>query len=263
MFDIFSLIDSIFDFSYFFILGLVIELMVKLLVMSDDCDCQIIMCDWLWVIGFQIEYLCFGEVDNFWVCCGVSGLLFVFVGYIDVVFIGLVNNWEFYFFELCIENGMFCGCGVVDMKGSLVVMVIVCEWFVEYNLDYCGFIGFLIISDEEGFVVNGMVKVVEYFEVCNEKMDWCLVGEFFSIYKVGDVIKNGCRGLLGVKFIVKGIQGYVVYLYLVCNLIYQIVLVLDVFIIVYWDNGNEFFLSIFFQIFNFNVGIGVINVILG
>ncbi|MGB3622433.1 MAG: succinyl-diaminopimelate desuccinylase [Ketobacter sp.] len=255
--------DSTSDSSHSPTLGLAIELMAKPSVTPDDCDCQTIMCDRLRAIGFQIEHLRFGEVDNFWARRGASGPLFAFAGHTDVVPTGPVNNWEFHPFEPRIENGMLCGRGAADMKGSLAAMVTACERFVEHNPDHRGSIGFLITSDEEGPAVNGTVKVVEHLEARNEKMDWCLVGEPSSTHKVGDVIKNGRRGSLGAKLTVKGIQGHVAYPHLARNPIHQIAPALDALATAHWDNGNEFFPPTSFQISNFNAGTGATNVIPG
>lgn len=63
----------------------------------------------------------------------------------------------------------------------------------------------MIIFDEEVSVYNGMVKVVEVLMVCNECFDYCLVGELLSIEVVGDVVKNGCCGLLICNFIIYGV----------------------------------------------------------
>lgn len=64
---------------------------------------------------------------------------------------------------------------------------------------------FLIIFDEEVSVYNGTVKVVEALMVRNERFDYCLVGESSSIEVVGDVVKNGRRGLLICNFIIYGV----------------------------------------------------------
>lgn len=49
----------------------------------------------------------------------------MFVGYIDVVLFGDEVVWSKFFFDVEIEDGVLWGCGVVDMKGVLVVMVVV------------------------------------------------------------------------------------------------------------------------------------------
>lgn len=108
-----------------------------------------------------------------------------------------------------------------------------------------------------------MVKVVEVLMVCNECFDYCLVGELLSIEVVGDVVKNGCCGLLTCNFTIYGVQGYVAYLYLVDNLVYCVVLFFNELVVIEWDQGNEFFLVTSMQIANIQVGTGSNNVILG
>ena len=98
------------------------------------------------------------------------------------------------------DEGMFCGCGVVDMKGSLVSMIIVVECFVVDYFNYKGVISFLVISDEEGSVQYGIKVVVECLCERNECLDWCIVGESSSIILFGDVVKNGCCGFFRLYF---------------------------------------------------------------
>lgn len=103
----------------------------------DDVGCQVLMIECLCVIGFIVELMDFGDMQNFWVWCGYGEML-VFVGYIDVVLVGDVDCWINFLFELIICDGMLFGCGVVDMKGLLVVMVVVVECFVVQYLNYRG-----------------------------------------------------------------------------------------------------------------------------
>lgn len=251
------------DSEYSPTLQLAMQLMAQPSVTPDDCDCQVIMCERLRAIGFEIEPLRFDEVDNFWARRGNSGPVLAFAGHTDVVPTGPVNNWEFHPFEPRIENGMLCGRGAADMKGSLAAMVTACERFVAQHPDHNGSIAFLITSDEEGPAINGTIKVVEHLEARNEKMDWCLVGEPSSTNKVGDVIKNGRRGSLGGKLTVKGIQGHVAYPHLARNPIHEAAPALDALAKAHWDNGNEFFPPTSFQISNINSGTGATNVIPG
>lgn len=99
--------------------------------------------------------------------------------------------------------------------------------------------------------------------VRNERFDYCLVGESSSIEVVGDVVKNGRRGLLICNFIIYGVQGYVVYLYLVDNSVYRVVFFFNELVVIEWDQGNEFFSAISMQIVNIQAGTGSNNVISG
>lgn len=55
----------------------------------------------------------------------------VFLGYMDVVDVGDVLKWKFLFFEVIEYEGKIYGCGVMDMKLGLVVMIIVMIEFYE------------------------------------------------------------------------------------------------------------------------------------
>lgn len=244
-------------------LQLAIDLIARPSVTPDDSGCQDLMIERLGRIGFRAERLRFGDVDNFWARRGDSGPVLCFAGHTDVVPTGPVERWEFPPFEPRIEDGMLCGRGAADMKGSLAAMVTACERFVAAHPDHTGSIAFLITSDEEGPSINGTVKVVEHLEARNEKITWCIVGEPSSTARVGDVVKNGRRGSLGGKLKVKGIQGHVAYPHLARNPIHQVAPALHALASEHWDNGNEFFPPTSFQISNIHGGTGATNVIPG
>ncbi|WP_439509569.1 succinyl-diaminopimelate desuccinylase [Marinimicrobium koreense] len=232
-------------------------------VTPDDAGCQDLMIQRLETIGFQVERLRFEEVDNFWATRGTDGPLLAFAGHTDVVPTGPEGQWQHPPFEPVVEDGMLYGRGAADMKGSLASMVVACEQFVAEHPDHQGRIGFLITSDEEGPSVNGTVKVVEWLEARQEKIDWCIVGEPSSTDRVGDVIKNGRRGSLGGILRVKGVQGHVAYPHLADNPIHKAAPALAELAAQEWDQGNEFFPATSFQISNINGGTGATNVIPG
>ena len=232
-------------------------------VTPDDAGCQDLMIQRLEAIGFQVERLRFEEVDNFWATRGTDGPLLAFAGHTDVVPTGPEGQWQHPPFEPVVEDGMLYGRGAADMKGSLASMVVACEQFVAEHPDHQGRMGFLITSDEEGPSVNGTVKVVEWLEARQEKIDWCIVGEPSSTDRVGDVIKNGRRGSLGGILRVKGVQGHVAYPHLADNPIHKAAPALAELAAQEWDQGNEFFPATSFQISNINGGTGATNVIPG
>jgi succinyl-diaminopimelate desuccinylase len=121
----------------------------------------------------------------------------------------------------------------------------------------------LLTSDEEGPSINGTLKVVDYLNSKNIKIDWCLVGEPTCIKSVGDVIKNGRRGSLGATLKVYGIQGHVAYPHLSSNPIHLVSPALVELSNIVWDNGNEFYPPTTFQISNIHAGTGADNVIPG
>lgn len=243
--------------------ALTLDLIREPSVTPFDADCQNIMIRRLEAIGFQVERLRFGEVDNFWARRGNSGPVFAFAGHTDVVPTGPTDKWSVAPFAPEIRDGMLIGRGAADMKGSLAAMVVACERFVSQHPDHQGSIAFLITSDEEGVAVDGTVKVVETLEARNEKITWCLVGEPSSSERVGDVIKNGRRGSLGAVMTVRGKQGHVAYPHLAKNPIHLAAPALTELANEVWDHGNEFFPATSFQISNIQAGTGATNVIPG
>ncbi|ROS04924.1 succinyldiaminopimelate desuccinylase [Sinobacterium caligoides] len=229
----------------------------------EDKGCQELMIKRLEAIGFNIERLRFGDVDNFWAVHGESGPLLAFAGHTDVVPTGPHSDWQYNPFSPTIVDGMLYGRGAADMKGSLAAMVTACEAFVGEHPTHPGRIGFLITSDEEGPAVNGTVKVVEHLQQQGEFIDWCLVGEPSSTKQVGDVIKNGRRGSLGCVLTILGTQGHVAYPQLADNPIHKAVPALTDLSQEHWDEGNDYFPATSLQISNINGGTGATNVIPG
>lgn len=244
-------------------LQLTLDLIREPSVTPHDADCQTLMIRRLEAIGFRVERLRFGDVDNFWARRGEDGPVFCFAGHTDVVPTGPVEQWTVPPFEPRIEDGILTGRGAADMKGSLAAMVVACERFVLTHPDHRGSIAFLITSDEEGVAVDGTVRVVETLEARNEKITWCLVGEPSSTTQVGDVIKNGRRGSLGGVLTVHGRQGHVAYPHLADNPIHRAAPALAELTAEVWDHGNQFFPATSFQISNINAGTGASNVIPG
>lgn len=226
-----------------------------------DANCQELMIQRLEKIGFIVERLRFGEVDNFWARRGTTAPVLAFAGHTDVVPTGTLSAWHSEPFAPEIRDGVLYGRGAADMKGSLAAMVVACENFVAQHPNHQGSIAFLITSDEEGVAKDGTVKVVEYLEARQEKMTWCLVGEPSSSKAIGDVIKNGRRGSLNGILKVIGKQGHVAYPQLANNPIHKVAPALAELTSEVWDNGNAFFPATSFQISNIHSGTGANNVI--
>ena len=244
-------------------LDLALALMREPSVTPFDANCQTLMIDRLERIGFRVERLRFGDVDNFWARRGDKGPVLAFAGHTDVVPTGPVENWSVPPFAPEIRDGMLMGRGAADMKGSLAAMVVACENFVASHPDHQGSIAFLITSDEEGVAINGTVKVIELLESRQEKITWALVGEPSSSERLGDVIKNGRRGSLNGVLTVIGIQGHVAYPHKADNPIHRAAPALAELTAEVWDHGNEFFPATSFQISNIAAGTGANNVIPG
>ena len=232
-------------------------------VTPDDNGCQSIMIERLKKIGFEIHPLKFGDVDNFWATRGNSGPIFAFAGHTDVVPAGNEDAWNTAPFEPTIKGDYLYGRGAADMKGGLASMVTATENFVQDNPDHNGTIAFLITSDEEGVAINGTVKVMDYLNENDTKIDYCLLGEPSSTSITGDVIKNGRRGSLNGVINVNGQQGHVAYPHLAKNPIHLIAPALNDLCLQEWDSGNEYFPATSFQISNFHSGGGVTNVVPG
>ena len=244
-------------------LQLTLDLMQRRSVTPHDDGCQQLMMQRLTAIGFEAIPLRFGEVDNFWAVRGDSGPIVCFAGHTDVVPSGPEQQWQTPPFEPALIDGKLFGRGAADMKGSLAAMVTACERFVQNHPQHNGRIAFLITSDEEGIAIDGTIKVVEWLEQRGEKIQWCLVGEPSSSTVIGDVIKNGRRGSLGAKLIIKGMQGHVAYPEKARNPIHLAMPALAELSAQQWDNGNQFFPATSFQISNINGGTGATNVIPG
>ncbi|MGY4531143.1 succinyl-diaminopimelate desuccinylase [Pseudomonas sp. TE3786] len=229
-----------------------------------DADCQAVMIERLRALGFAIEPMRIEDVDNFWATHGGEGPVLCFAGHTDVVPTGPLQAWQHAPFDAKVdEDGMLCGRGAADMKGSLASMIIAVERFVADHPNHKGRIAFLITSDEEGPAHHGTKAVVERLAARKERLDWCIVGEPSSTTLVGDVVKNGRRGSLGAKLTVRGVQGHVAYPHLAKNPIHLAAPALSELAAEHWDDGNAFFPPTSFQISNLNSGTGATNVIPG
>ena len=227
-----------------------------------DAGCQQIIADRLTPLGFTHTHLRYGDVDNLWSVTSGTGPLFVFAGHTDVVPTGPVDSWTYPPFSAEIHDGNLYGRGAADMKSSIAAMIVAVERILKNNsLD--ARIGFLITGDEEGPAVNGTVKVIDYLQNNDIKIDWCVVGEPTSTDQLGDFIKNGRRGSLNGDLLVKGTQGHVAYPHLGDNPVHRFADALGALTKEQWDNGNEFFPATTFQISNIHAGTGVTNVIPG
>ena len=244
-------------------ISLAIELIRRASVTPDDKGCQELMINLLEPLGFKVERLRFGEVDNFWLRKGTDAPVVAFAGHTDVVPTGPEDKWDNPPFEPAIIDGMLHGRGAADMKGSLAAMVTACEDFLADHSNHKGSIAFLITSDEEGPAKNGTVKVIEHLEARNEKIDWCLVGEPSSTDLVGDIVKNGRRGSMHGLLTIRGIQGHVAYPHLAKNPVHEVALAIADLTGEEWDQGNDFFPPTSFQIWQIHAGTGANNVIPG
>ena len=245
-------------------LALTQEMIRRPSVSPDDGGCQELMIERLAAVGFAVERLRFGLVDNFWATRGpADAVTFCFAGHTDVVPAGPLEQWHSDPFVPTIRDGVLYGRGAADMKSGLAAMVTATEQFVAGHPRHRGRIAFLITSDEEGPSVDGTRRVAEVLKQRRERIDWCLVGEPSSELEFGDTIKIGRRGSLSGRLTVHGVQGHVAYPELADNPIHALAPALSELCARRWDEGNEHFGPTTFQVSNLNAGTGAPNVVPG
>jgi succinyl-diaminopimelate desuccinylase len=149
------------------------------------------------------------------------------------------------------------------MKGSIAAMVVACEEVLATHPDPPVSIAFLLTSDEEGPAVDGTIKVCERLKRRGARFDWCVVGEPTGVQRTGDMIKNGRRGTMSGKLIVKGVQGHIAYPRQAKNPIHMLAPALAELVSIEWDKGNAFFQPTSWQVSNIHAGTGAGNVIPG
>ncbi|HEY6897001.1 MAG TPA: succinyl-diaminopimelate desuccinylase [Rhodocyclaceae bacterium] len=245
------------------VLSLTEALIARASVTPADAGCLDLLGARLAALGFKLERMDAQGVSNLWARRGTKSPLLCFAGHTDVVPTGPVEKWATPPFIPTVKDGVLYGRGAADMKSSLAAFVVAIERFVGAHPDHAGSIALLLTSDEEGDAVAGTVHVVNTLKARGETIDCCVVGEPTSSTRFGDTIKNGRRGSLSAKLIVKGIQGHVAYPEKVRNPIHQVAPVLAQLAAERWDEGNEYFPPTSFQISNIHAGTGATNVVPG
>ena len=228
-----------------------------------DEGCQKIMIARLEPLGFQVERLPFGDVENFWAVRGSAKPLVVFAGHTDVVPSGPRDAWKSDPYRPEVREGQLYGRGAADMKSSLAAFITAIEDFLAEHPRHKGSIGLLITSDEEGPAVNGTIRVMEWLGQHGVKIDYCIVGEPSCVNTLGDTIKIGRRGSLTGRLTVHGKQGHVAYPQLANNPIHKLAPALAELTTTEWDQGNADFPPTSFQVSNIHGGTGAENVIPG
>jgi succinyl-diaminopimelate desuccinylase len=239
------------------------ELIARRSVTPEDGGCQELLAKRLTRAGFKCEPMKFGDVDNLWARRGSASPVVCFAGHTDVVPTGPLAEWHSDPFVPTIREGKLYGRGAADMKSSIAAFVIAAELFVKEKPNHSGSIALLLTSDEEGPALDGTVKVVEKLKARNELIDYCIVGEPSSVDLLGDTLKNGRRGSLSGKLVVRGVQGHVAYPHLVKNPIHLISPALAEMARTQWDKGNDSFPPTSFQVSNIHSGTGALNVVPG
>jgi succinyl-diaminopimelate desuccinylase len=246
------------------------QLMSRPSVTPDDAGCLEIIAARLKPLGFACERMDSGpdtfRVSNLWAIkrsTHANARTLVFAGHTDVVPTGPIEQWTSDPFTPTHRDGKLYGRGSSDMKASLAAMVVAVEAFVAEHTDPAVSIAFLLTSDEEGPAVDGTIKVCEALQARGERLDWCIVGEPTSVQRTGDMIKNGRRGTMSGKLVVKGVQGHIAYPQLAKNPIHLLSPALAELVTIEWDKGNAFFPPTSWQVSNIHAGTGASNVIPG
>lgn len=234
-----------------------------------DGGCQQLLAQLLHEAGFVCEHLDAGpegaRVSNLWAVHGAGrpGPTLVFAGHTDVVPTGPVERWASDPFVPTHRDGRLCGRGAVDMKTAVACMTVAAIEYVKAQPQHGGRVAVLFTSDEEGPSLHGTLHAVNVLQQRGERLDACLIGEPTSVERVGDMVKNGRRGTLSARLVVKGVQGHIAYPQLARNPIHDFAPALAELVATRWDEGNDYFLPTSWQVSNIHAGTGVGNVIPG
>jgi len=244
-------------------LTLASELIACRSVTPDDGGCLEILARRLAPLGFKLERMDRQGVSNLWARRGSAAPTLCFAGHTDVVPTGPLEQWSSGPFQPEVRDGCLYGRGAADMKTSIAAFVTAVERFIAARPGHAGSIALLLTSDEEGRAVDGSVRVVEALMARGETLDYCIVGEPTSAERLADTIKNGRRGSLSGRLVVKGVQGHIAYPHLVKNPVHSVAPALAELAASVWDKGNEYFPPTSWQVSNFHAGTGADNVVPG
>lgn len=239
------------------------ELISRRSLTPDDAGCQSWLGERLTALGFRLETIAMGGVTNLWAVRGNTGPMLCFAGHTDVVPTGPLDKWDSDPFTPSERDGRLYGRGAADMKSSIAAFLAAAEALILNRPETPGRIAFLITSDEEGPAIDGTVRIVEALKARGERIDYCIVGEPTCVATLGDTIKNGRRGSLHGRLMVRGKQGHIAYPEKVRNPIHLASPAIAELAATEWDTGNEFFPPTTWQISNIHAGTGATNVVPG
>lgn len=215
-------------------------------------------------LGFEIHRLRFDEggvpIDNIFARFGTESPHICYLGHTDVVPPGDEAAWKFPPFSATIEDGILYGRGTADMKGCNAAFVAAISRMLNEQRPK-GSISLLITGDEEGYAINGTVKVVQWLRENNQMPDVALVGEPSNASAMGQAMRVGRRGSLKGTITVKGIQGHSAYPERADNPCPRLIRLLNAFINIKLDDGTEFFPASHIVVSSIDVGNPASNVI--
>jgi len=230
----------------------------------DDAGCQALLAGRLQALGFEVEWLPFGNVSNIIFTHGQANEpdqpSLWFLGHTDVVPSGPLDAWTSPPFKAEIRNNILYGRGAADMKGGVAAMVVAAEAMVAEYPDHAGQVGILLTSDEEGEAVDGVKRVAEVLRQRNGAPSYCLVGEPSSQVRLGDTVRIGRRGSTHARLKLHGIQGHSAFPQALDNPIHRLTAFLDALVKIQWDQGDENFPPTHCQVTNIHAGTGAENV---
>lgn len=202
------------------------------------------------------------DVENLYARLGHRGPNLCFAGHTDVVPPGDPAKWTFPPFSGAIHDGVLYGRGSVDMKGGIACFVAAALRVLKSG-EVPGSISLLVTGDEEGPSINGTMKVLDWMEERQERMDACIVGEPSNPTALGQEIKIGRRGSLSGEIVVAGKQGHAAYPALAENPVPKLARIVDRVSSAVLDKGTPDFEASNLQVTVVNVPNTATNVIPG
>lgn len=217
-------------------------------------------------LGFVVERVTFSDkdtpsVDNLYARLGNDAPHICFAGHTDVVPVGNEGDWELGPFSGDVKDGFMYGRGAVDMKGGIACFLAAVEKYIKQNGQPVGSISFLITGDEEGPSINGTDKLLKWAAEKGEVWDACIVGEPSNPNAIGDAIKNGRRGSMSGKIVVKGVQGHAAYPHLADNPVRGMTDLITALLETPFDQGTDQFQPTNLEVTSVDVGNTATNVI--
>lgn len=225
-------------------------------VTPEDGGAQTVVAEALEKLGFTVERMRCGKVENLIARRGSGGRHFAFAGHTDVVPPG--SGWRHDPFGGIIEDGLLYGRGAVDMKGAIAAFIAA---LADRPAPSGGTISLLITGDEEAEAIEGTRRILERLAESKAMPDLCLVGEPTCRAALGDTVKIGRRGSMSARITVQGVQGHVAYPQLADNPLHHLIPALEALRTAALDQGSAWFEPSSLQITTVDVGNTAGNVI--